>query len=188
MAGAKEKRERSRRAWLRPHALVALMALALPAVAAAAATGSGGPTPAERQDGREEVLSVQLATFDGQAVNLGQYLGRPMVVNFFASWCGPCAREMPDFQAFHVARSDEVTFVGVSLQDTPEAAQALADRTGATYDLVRDTESELFRAVGGTSMPTTVFISASGEVVDVHGGELPARMLEERIDRLLAAA
>lgn len=188
MAGAKEKRERSRRAWSRPHALVVVAAVALAAAAAAAATGSGGPTPAERQAGREEVLSVQLATFDGQAVTLGHYLGRPMVVNFFASWCGPCAREMPDFQAVHVARSDEVTFVGVSLQDTPEAAQALAERTGVTYDLVRDTESELFRVVGGTSMPTTVFISASGEVIDVQSGELPPRTLDEGIDRLLAAA
>lgn len=95
---------------------------------------------------------------------------------------------MPDFEAVHVARSDEVTFVGVSLQDTPEAAQALAERTGVTYDLVRDTESELFRVVGGTSMPTTVFISASGEVIDVQSGELPPRTLDENIDRLLAAA
>lgn len=89
MVGAKEKGQRSRRAWSRPHAL---MAVALAAVVAAAATGSGGPTPAERQGGRDEVLSVQLATFDGQTVNLGHYVGRPMVVNFFASWCG-CPRD-----------------------------------------------------------------------------------------------
>lgn len=182
------KRERSRRRWSRPQVLVTLVTVALVAAAAVVSTGNRGPTPTELQDNSTDVLAVSLDTFDGRAVDLGHYVGRPMVVNFFASWCGPCAREMPDFQAVHVARGDEVTFVGVSLQDTPEAAQALAERTGVTYDLVRDTESELFRAIGGTSMPTTVFISASGEIVDVHGGELPARMLEERIDRLFAAA
>lgn len=185
---AEAGRRRSRRKWSRPQALVAVVAVALVAAAAVLSTGNPDPAPTDRRDNPSDVLSVELATFDGGAVALGDYAGRPMVVNFFASWCGPCAREMPDFEAVHAARGDEVAFIGVSLQDTPEAAQALAERTGVTYDLVRDTDSELFRAVGGTSMPTTVFISASGEVVDVHGGELPARMLEERIDRLLAAA
>jgi thiol-disulfide isomerase/thioredoxin len=159
------------------------------AVGAGIAGRGGGEEPTADQSRRgPDLLSVELAAFDGEAVDLGRYLDRPMVVNFFASWCGPCAREMPGFQAIHVARGDEVAFVGVSLQDAPEAALELAGRTGVTYDLVQDIDSELFRAVGGVSMPTTVFLSASGEVVDVHGGELSARRLEERIDRLLATS
>lgn len=169
-------------------AAVLLLAVAVGTGMAGRGGGDGDEATADRRRPGPELLSVELATFDGEAVDLGRYLGRPMVVNFFASWCGPCAREMPDFQAVHVARGDEVAFVGVSLQDTPEAALELAGRTGVTYDLVRDTDSELFRAVGGVSMPTTVFLSASGEVVDVHGGELAAGLLEERIDRLLAAS
>lgn len=132
------------------------------------------------------LLDIELATFDGDPVRLGSFAGdKPLVVNFFASWCGPCVREMPDFEAVHVRRGAEVRFVGVNLQDSTGAATDLVRDTGVTYDVVRDEQSELFRAVNGFAMPTTVFLSADGEVVDVHGGELSQRALETKIDRLL---
>lgn len=131
---------------------------------------------------------VRLDRFDGGApVTLADLEGRPMVVNFFASWCGPCAREMPDFEEVHQQRGDEVRFVGVNIQDTPAAALELVQRTGVTYDVVRDTSAGLFRAFGGVSMPTTVFVTADGEITEVRGGALTVGALRERIDRLLEA-
>jgi hypothetical protein len=94
---------------------------------------------------------------------------------------------MPDFEDVHQQRGDEVRFIGVNIQDTPAAALDLVARTGVTYDVVHDTDAALFRAFGGVSMPTTVFVSADGEITEVRGGELSAGALQERIDRLLAA-
>lgn len=144
----------------------------------------------ESADGGSEttagLLDIELATLDGAPVRLDAYAGgRPLVVNFFASWCGPCVREMPDFEAVHGRRGDDVQFLGVNLQDSPAAAAELIQQTGVTYDVVRDARGELFRAVNGFSMPTTVFLSADGDVVEVHGGELSQRALEARIDRLI---
>lgn len=131
------------------------------------------------------LLDVELTGFDDRTVRLAELTGKPLVVNFFASWCGPCVREMPDFEAVHARRGDDVRFLGVNLQDAPDAAMDLVAQTGVTYDGVRDVDSELFRAVDGFSMPTTVFLDAEGNVVEVHGGELSQAGLEERIDRLL---
>jgi cytochrome c biogenesis protein CcmG/thiol:disulfide interchange protein DsbE len=160
------------------------MAVAAAVVVGASGDDGGGSGPAEEPQGGG-LFETELSTLDGASVRLARYVGQPLVVNFFASWCGPCVREMPDFEAVHARRGDEVRFVGVNLQDAPDAAASLVQQTGVTYDVVRDERGALFRAVNGFSMPTTVFVDADGEIVDVHGGELTQRALEERIDRLL---
>ena len=152
----------------------------------AVAGGRGGEAPPPRAaTAGAHLLDIELSTFDGAPVRLDTFAGgQPLVVNFFASWCAPCVREMPDFEAVH-RRRDDVRFLGVSLQDTAAAASQLATQTGVTYDLAQDGAGELFRAVDGFSMPTTVFIDVDGTIVDVHGGELSQRDLESRIDRLV---
>jgi thiol-disulfide isomerase/thioredoxin len=167
--------------------LVAVAVLTLAVLVLLAGRQTDDPADAGGPGGHaSSLLDVELATFDGDAVRLGSYAdGRPLVVNFFASWCGPCVREMPDFEAVHLRRRDEVRFVGINLQEAPGPALELVAQTGVTYDVVRDVSGELFRAANGFSMPTTVFLAADGEVIDVHGGELSQRALDAMIDRLV---
>ncbi|WCO67197.1 TlpA disulfide reductase family protein [Iamia majanohamensis] len=133
----------------------------------------------------EEAPQVPLTRFDGTEVTLGDYQGQPLVVNFWGSWCQPCVDEMPDLEAVHTSLGEDVAFVGVNIQDEPEAAQALADRTGVTYDLVRDTEGELTRALGVTNFPTTVLILPDGTVVDTIQRKVSAERLCEKIGQSL---
>lgn len=166
--------------WWRP-VWAAIAAVAV-AVTVLAALGSNEDGDARGEAGG--VMAVELASFDGEPFTLERYRGRPLVVNFFASWCGPCAREMPGFARVHRELGGEVAFVGVNLQDNPQAALALVERSGVAYDLGRD-DGALFAALGGVAMPTTAFITSEGEVVDVHGGELSGRALEAAVRRLL---
>jgi cytochrome c biogenesis protein CcmG/thiol:disulfide interchange protein DsbE len=127
------------------------------------------------------VPGVVLRDFDGRRLTLDDYAGRPLVVNFWASWCPPCGAEMPDFERVHRSIGDSVAFLGVNLRDSRDLAEGLADSTGVTYRLVEDPDGRLFRAFDGAGMPTTVFVDADGNVVDVVAGQLAEAELRERI-------
>ena len=83
--------------------------------------------------------------FDGSPLKLSDFRGQKLVVNFFASTCVPCKKEMPALQAVHERLGDDVTFIGIAVQDDPEAAQELIDQTGVSYDLGQDPTGSLFQ-------------------------------------------
>jgi thiol-disulfide isomerase/thioredoxin len=118
--------------------------------------------------------TVTLAGIDGGTITLGPDLQRPTVINFWASWCPPCVREMPEFEQVYLERDGAVDFVGVNVRDNVVTAQQLAERTGVTYPLVLDGNGEMARTFAVVNMPTTVFVAADGTVTDIHAGALDA--------------
>ncbi|MFQ5556796.1 MAG: TlpA family protein disulfide reductase, partial [Acidimicrobiales bacterium] len=124
---------------------------------------------------------VPFATFEGGTRTLAEYSGQPLVLNFFAAWCPSCVSEMPDFEAVHQELGDEVAFIGMSQDFDPADALALVEATGVTYDLGWDPDLALYGEFGGFAMPTTVFVSADGEVVEVFAGALTADALRAKI-------
>jgi cytochrome c biogenesis protein CcmG, thiol:disulfide interchange protein DsbE len=140
--------------------------------------------PAEEgaKDSQGKALpNLVLRDFDGEELTLGDYAGRPLVVNFWASWCPPCAAEMPDFERVHESVGEKVAFLGVNMRDDRNLAEDLAESTGVTYRLAEDPHGRLFQAFEGAGMPTTVFIDAGGTVVEVVAGQLTEAELRERI-------
>ena len=131
---------------------------------------------------------VEFVTFDGETVTLADFRGRPVVVNFWASWCPACIAEMPDFEKVHQAFGDDVVFIGLAIQDERAAAEVLAVETGVTYLLAEDPPGDFFEAYGGIAMPTTVFLTASGELFERHSGILTEGSLTDKINELLEAA
>jgi cytochrome c biogenesis protein CcmG, thiol:disulfide interchange protein DsbE len=136
---------------------------------------SGDPAPE---------LSFEM--FDGSTASMADYEGRPVVVNFWASWCPPCVAEMPDLETVHQEFADEVAFLGINTQDTPDAATDLAERTGVTYDLAHDPDGQLFQAFGGFGMPTTLFVSADGLITERHTGILTLDQAREFVENELS--
>jgi cytochrome c biogenesis protein CcmG, thiol:disulfide interchange protein DsbE len=123
------------------------------------------------------------ALFDGGVARVADWQGTPMVVNFWASWCPPCVAEMRDaLEPMHQQMGDEVVFVGLNLQDTPDRAAAIVEQTGVTYVLGEDPNGDLFTAFGGFGMPTTVFIDADGTVVNSHTGAFTFDQLRALIE------
>lgn len=120
-------------------------------------------------------------TFDGGTGSFADYRGRPLVVNFWASWCVPCISEMPGFESVHDELGDSVAFLGLNVTDNLDAARDLAARTGVSYDLGRDPSGQIVGALGGVNMPTTVLIDRDGTVVWVTSGKLEAADLEREI-------
>jgi len=130
-------------------------------------------------------LAVALQDFDGGGFTLESYEGRPMVVNFWASWCPSCAAEMPAFEQVHQRLQGTVNFLGVNHSDRRSSAEELARSTGVTYRLAEDPDGQLFSAFGGTGMPTTAFIDADGGVAEVVVGQLSEHQLTSLIQEHL---
>jgi thiol-disulfide isomerase/thioredoxin len=125
---------------------------------------------------------VRLTGFDGGTVTLADYRGRPLVVNFFASWCAPCVREMPEVEEVHQALGDQVAFLGVNVRDRADDGRRLVEQTAVTFDLARDPRGDLLAAVGGMAMPTTAFIDRDGRVALVQSRAYTAESLRAAID------
>ena len=178
--------------------LVAATAFALLAAVAAAmllgtddessANGDGsdsGPyelTPAGELPA--SAADVTLSPLDGRPDRkLGELLGsKPVVVNFYASWCGPCITEMPAFEQVHREVGDKVTIIGIAYQDSDEDARATVDRTGVTYPTFGESGQDAVTYFGGISMPTSVFIDAGGNVVDVRSRAIDEDQLRSALE------
>ena len=148
------------------------------AVGLAAAAGCGG------EDGTD-MSGLSFDRFDGETGEVADHGGQPLVVNFFASWCAPCVREMPEFQEVFESFDGRVAFLGLSQDRSPQDALALVESTGVTYDVGWDPDLEVYGATGSIAMPTTAFVSASGRLLDVFAGVLDAESLTERIEDVL---
>ena len=121
---------------------------------------------------------------EGNAVKLSDYFGKPIVLNFFASWCGPCRSEMPAFQAEYNANGDEIVFLFVSLDDTMQDAKDFIDRQGYTFPILHDTNGSAAIAYGVRRFPTTVFISREGHLAAKAVGALSASNLALGIEKI----
>jgi rhodanese-related sulfurtransferase/thiol-disulfide isomerase/thioredoxin len=120
-------------------------------------------------------------------VRLADHQGKPVVVNFFASWCVYCNEELPGFVQVAKATKGRLDFIGVNTYDTGDGA-AMArrfDLAAAGFALARDVggnpPSQLWRSFGGQGLPVTAFYDASGKLVDFSGGMLTQPDLQARL-------
>jgi len=125
---------------------------------------------------------IPFTTEDGTTGTLDDHLGEPLVINYFASWCAPCRAELPDLQAASEQVGDDVTFLGVNTDLNESTWRSFVGETGITYETVFDPSRELFLAMQSNGMPTTVFVSPEGELLNAHTGILNKDQLLELID------
>ena len=130
----------------------------------------------------EPLPAIPLRDRDGALVQLADYGGRPLVVNFWFSRCAPCRRELRDFAAVHREVGDRVQFVGVDPFDTVEAMERFADERGVDYDLLLD-DGSLSNALGIVGYPVTLFVSSDGRILR-QTGEIDAESLRSLIEAL----
>ena len=166
-------------------------ALAVYVIAASVFLLAGGGSASNQQraagntDGREitdGLYSLEFTTIDGLRTSLGHYAGAPLIVNFFASWCVPCVEEMPDFQRLHESRGEQFQILGLAVEGE-RPARRIVESTGVTYPIGLD-DRDLLVQLGGVAMPTTVFISDQGELLESHSGVLDYSKLIDRIEEL----
>jgi cytochrome c biogenesis protein CcmG/thiol:disulfide interchange protein DsbE len=123
---------------------------------------------------------VKRALADDRLVSLDELRGRPIVLNFWASWCDPCAVEAPDLAKAAEAH-DDVLFLGVDVQDVRADGREFLREFGLDYPSVRDGTKDTMREWGVTGLPETFFLTADGNVAFHVVGVAEARQLEQGI-------
>ena len=126
---------------------------------------------------------------DGNPVKLSDFRGKGVVLNFWASWCGPCKMELPHFQAAYEQYGEDVQFLMVNMStafgDSRDDAAAVLEEGGYTFPVYYDDLSECAYGYGINAIPVTVFIDADGNLVSAKTGAMNAADLDRRILAIL---
>jgi cytochrome c biogenesis protein CcmG/thiol:disulfide interchange protein DsbE len=191
-------RGRRRRWW--PRWWAALIAIVLIATAVAMVTdpslvrrvttssGNGAARLTTYGGGLAPPISLPDLANPSQVLTLAQLRGRPVLVNFWASWCVPCRKEMPVLEAAYRRIHGRVAFLGVDTNDTRGAALSFLRQTGVTYPSVYDPHGTAAITYGLFGLPTTVFVAPNGRMIERHVGELSPGALSAGIYRLVHSA
>lgn len=126
---------------------------------------------------------------EGNEVHLSDFVGKPIVLNFWASWCSPCKSEMPDFNQAYLDYGDEVNFLMVNMTDgnreTVDSASAFIEEQGYVFPVFYDTKLSAALTYGAYALPTTYFIDAEGYAVAWAQSALSAENLQKGLDMIL---
>ena len=151
-------------------------------------TSAAPSTPDDRQPA-DEPGSITFEFFDGSSGRIADYLGRPLVLNFWASWCSFCEAKMRDaLGPASVERGDEIGFLGLNLDYFRADAEDLIAVTGISYDLAIDGDGEIYRELDGIDMPYTLFFSKTGELLERVHGPINRTELDDLIDSILVGS
>lgn len=147
------------------------------------------PAPTTPPVNKNTATNFTVYDGNGNAVSLSDYFGKPIVVNFWASWCGPCKSEMPGFDRMYQRYQGEVVFLMVDMVDgyreTKELGQSFVNKNGYSFPVFFDTKQSASYAYSVTSYPTTLFIDANGNVTKIKKGAMSESTLESEISAIL---
>lgn len=138
-----------------------------------------------------KAVDFNVTDADGNTVSLSSQFGKPIVLNFWASWCNPCKKEMPDFQEVYEVVGNDVIFMMVNLTDgnreTQGKAQSFVDDAGFTFPIYFDKGMEAANAYRVYSIPTTYFIDEEGYLSSAFSGMLNKTKLKGHIDMIYSS-
>jgi len=145
------------------------------------AEGTVGNAPVQTRP----ASAFSLPLFDGGTFQLGEQRGKPVLVNFWASWCIPCEDEAAALERAYRRYGDRVAFVGVNVQDTDPNARSFLRRFGVSYPNGRDASGEVAIDYGMSGVPETYFVDREGTLVRKWQGPLDDERLRQVLDDLL---
>lgn len=143
--------------------------------------GMGGVRPgkASAQENGQLAPDITVQQLDGTEIKLSDLRGKPVFLNFWATWCPPCVGEMPHFEALYPKYQNQIQFLAVSQDAKKEAADSFIANKGYTFPVAWDAGQKAGQTYGVQAIPTSVLIDAEGKIIDIHVGGMNAGQLED---------
>jgi thiol-disulfide isomerase/thioredoxin len=137
----------------------------------------------------EEAPDFSIETTQGESFTLSDYRGKTVVVNFWATWCGPCLKEIPHFSRFATENPD-VTIIGIAVKSNPSEVTALEKKHAISYDIAISSSKDSILAdyemnTSRTVFPTTFVINSEGQII---GGRIERSLSYEELEEVVARA
>jgi cytochrome c biogenesis protein CcmG/thiol:disulfide interchange protein DsbE len=143
-------------------------------------------TPIKTAD-RKPAPAIDRAALTGRPVDLHRYAGKPVVINFFASWCVPCRQEAAGLARLSRDFGSKVQMVGIAIDDKRPGAMRFASRYHWTWPIVFDPNDDLAYRFGLYGKPTTVVVDQQGRIAWQHAGKIGTQPIAQVLDALLQA-
>ncbi len=146
---------------------------------------SGDGKEPEENKSENAAPDVEFFDYDGNSVNLSDFFDKPVVLNFWASWCGPCKSEMPGFDRLYNEYKDRVHFIMLNVSDDRKTVSEFLDENGYGFPVYYDDTQVCSYVYGASSIPLTFVICAGGDVYGYQRGILPEEALGNAIKTVL---
>jgi cytochrome c biogenesis protein CcmG/thiol:disulfide interchange protein DsbE len=132
---------------------------------------------------------IELATLDGEGMRLSDLRGKPVLINFWASWCGPCRAEMPHLQAaFEDHAADRLVVLGVNQMESAPPVAGLVEELDLTFPVLMDRDGDVSAAYQVRGLPTSFFVDADGIIRDLFIGPMSSGLIESKLETILSGA
>src|SRR5581483_1003170 len=127
---------------------------------------------------------ITVSTLDGKTIQLSDFRGKPVMINFWASWCGPCTAEMKNIEAVYQKHtSDDFVILAVNQGENDDTIKGYGELWKLHFRLVRDQNQDAGRRYKVQALPTTVFVDKNGNIHEIHiGGPMTQEFIEKRVN------
>ena len=130
-------------------------------------------------------LDFTLPDLDKRTVSLAQFRGKPVILNFWATWCGPCNAEMPNLEKVYQQHKDDVVILAIDQGDTGDQVKGFSEIYHLNFPLILDQQMQVGDRYRVNALPTTVFVDKQGIIREIHiGGPMTTDFIESRIRTL----
>ncbi len=156
--------------------------IAISQIPATQVTASTAPAPLPGYSAPDFTLTTIL----DETIQLSETVGQPVVVNFWATWCGPCEAEMPDINAAYLAHKDEgLVVLAVDMAEHPETVRSFVKYYDLAFHILIDADQDVGHHYGARALPTTYFVDRSGNIVHMYFGQMRESDIEVGLRKIL---